>query len=127
MPGDHVPRCTAHSLEFQGVNKSLPIDPARCPRPLDRERIVIGDQERSDRIGVSEQDIHEPGVEDRHPRIGLIGRSLPLPSPDELKPVPRMIDAGDVAVFRLPLLRLSQPSRAMNPLLVLVDPEIEVA
>ena len=38
-----------------------------------------------------------------------------------------MIDAGDVAVFRLPLLRLSQLSRAMNPLLVLVDPEIEVA
>jgi hypothetical protein len=38
-----------------------------------------------------------------------------------------MIDAGDVAVFRLSLLRLSQPSRAINPLLVLVDPEIEVA
>ena len=34
-----------------------------------------------------------------------------------------MIDAGDVAVFRLPLLRLSRPSRTINPLLVLVDPE----
>lgn len=108
-------------LKPEGV---LPVDAAADGVGGLSIREILGELHHGDQgeLPGGQSGLSAPGVE-----FGEVGvaedRFELVPEPDELKPVPRMIDAGDVAVFRLPLLRLSRPSRTINPLLVLVDPE----